>query len=132
MKKFNFSLILSFLILTLNVEKIVTSKHAITIHGLLAMGFSMVIAIGVPVVLWLEMNRLKQGKPMNDELSKMVRLKAYSTSYFISIITWGTVWGLSEYLKLNTFTFFSVGISVMLVTGLLCWVFYKIKGVKDV
>lgn len=132
MKKFIFSLILSSLLLAINVVQIATSKHAFNNYGLLSTGITLVIAIGIPVVVWLEMKRLKQGKPMVDELSKMVRLKAYSISYYISLFTWGIVWGVSEYLKFNSLTFFSVGISVMLVTGLLSWVYYKIKGVKDV
>ena len=131
MNKFIKSLIVSALLLALYVVQIAFSKHPFNNLGLLSMGLTMVIVIGVPVVVWIEMKRLKQGKPMVDELSKMIALKANSTAYYISIFTWGTALGVSEYLKFNNLTFFAIGISLMIVTGLLSGVYYKIKGVKD-
>jgi hypothetical protein len=132
MTKFIKSLIASSVILALNVVQIATSKHPFSNLGLLSMGLTLVLVIGIPVIVWIEMKTLRQGKPMVDELSKMVGLKASEKSYYLSFLSWGTVFGISEYFKYDIGTFFMIGTAAMLVIGLLSWLYYKIKGVKDV
>jgi hypothetical protein len=131
MKKFTRGIILSVLILVLLVIHFATSKHPFGKNTLLYIGLALFNVILWPIVAWVMIKRQNQGEPLADEMSKQVTLKTYAKSYFLSFISWGMVFGISEYLKFNTRTFFIVGTAAMIIIGILSWVYYQIKGVKD-
>lgn len=132
MKKFLLALVLALIILGHEIIKLSNSKDPFNNENLVMLGLTLVIVIGVPTVVWIEWNRKKQGRPMVDEMTKKIALKSYATSYYLSFISWAIVLYASEIYKFNNRTFFIIGTLSMCLIGLIIWLYYKIRGVKDV
>jgi peptidoglycan/LPS O-acetylase OafA/YrhL len=68
---------------------------------------------------------------VEDELSKKILQKASSTAYYISLYMWLVFIYMSDKTKMETHTFIGAGILGMAVLFCVCWIFYKIRGMKD-
>jgi hypothetical protein len=73
----------------------------------------------------------KRGEPPEDELSKKILQKASSVSYYISIYMWLGFGYLSDKTKIESHTLIGAGILGMAILFFACWIFYKIRGMKD-
>ena len=102
-------------------------------------GLPEIIQYGVIIVLvafgiYVGISRLKsvkRGEPVEDELSKKILQKASSTSYYISIYMWLAVAYMSDKTKLESHTLIGAGILGMAVLFCLCWIIYRVMGMKD-
>jgi hypothetical protein len=132
MKKSYLVLIISVLVLGSTVLWIVSTKSPLGFTGIIQ--FGIILAI-VGFGLFIGLSRLKSeksGEPAEDELSKKILQKASSASYYISLYVWLGVMYYSDKTKLETHTLIGAGILGMAVVFCVCWIFYKVRGMKDV
>jgi len=93
-----------------------------------------IIVVLVAFALIFGIRRLKserRGEPAEDELSKKIMQKATSTAFYISLYWWLVMSYLSENWEMETGSVIGRGILGMALIFVLCWVYYKIKGVKS-
>jgi hypothetical protein len=92
-----------------------------------------VIALLVVFALWFGYSRIKserRGEPAEDELSKMIMMKASSLGYFISIYMWLFIMYITNRNKYETDLMFGTGILGMAVIFAACWIVVRIRGIK--
>jgi ABC-type transport system involved in multi-copper enzyme maturation permease subunit len=93
-----------------------------------------VISVLIGFGIYAGLTRLKsekRGEPAEDEMSKRVLQKASSSSYYISIYMWLAVGYVSDKTKLETHTLIGAGILGMAILFFICYIFYKVRGLKD-
>jgi peptidoglycan/LPS O-acetylase OafA/YrhL len=73
----------------------------------------------------------KKGEPVEDELSRNIMRRTASTSYYISIYLWLFLMYYSDKTKLESHTLIGAGILGMAIVFFICWVAYKITGIKN-
>lgn len=73
----------------------------------------------------------KKGQPTEDELTRIVRLKASSLSFYISIYLWLLIMFLTERMKWEADRMFGWGIIGMALTFVICWIFFNFRGVRN-
>lgn len=73
----------------------------------------------------------RRGEPAEDELSKKIMKQAASTAYYISLYWWLVLVYLSDSWEKDTESLVGTGILGMAIIFALCWVYFKIKGVKS-
>jgi hypothetical protein len=132
MKKSFLALIISALVLTTTVIWAVSSKTTLSLAGIVQFGVILVIVgLGVYVAL-SRLKSTRRGEPAEDEMSKKVMLKTSSTSFYISLYAWLGIGYFSDKTKLETHSLIGAGILGMAVIFCVCWIFFKIRGTKDV
>jgi peptidoglycan/LPS O-acetylase OafA/YrhL len=132
MKRSYLALIISGLVLLTTIIWFISTKKPADVLGVVQFGIILVL-IGFGV--YVGISRLKsenKGEPAEDELSKTILQKASSMSYYISIYMWLGFMYFSEKTKWENHTLIGAGILGMAVLFFVCWIIYKIKGVKDV
>ncbi len=132
MKKFYLAFIISALVLGSTVLWIASTKSLLGFTGIIQFG---IILSLVGFGLFIGLSRLKSerlGEPAEDELSKKILQKASSASYYISLYIWLGVMYYSDKTKLETHMLIGAGILGMAVIFCVCWIFYKVRGMKDV
>ncbi len=93
-----------------------------------------IILILVSFALILGIRRLKserRGEPAEDEYSKKVMQKAAATAYYISLYLWLALVFFNDKFSLETESLIGNGIIGMAILFALCWVYYKLKGIKS-
>ena len=93
-----------------------------------------IIIVLVAFALLFGIRRLRserKGEPSEDELSKKIMQKAAATSYYGSLYWWLALVYLSDNWQKETESLIGTGILGMAILFALCWVYYKIKGVKS-
>lgn len=94
--------------------------------------YIMLVLVGFAVFLGVK--RLiseKKGEPAEDEMTKMVRMKASSISYYISLYYILILIYLSDEKHLDAHTALSAAILGMALIFALSWVYIKLKGIRD-
>jgi peptidoglycan/LPS O-acetylase OafA/YrhL len=131
MKKSYLVLIISAMVLATTILWVVSSKTSQNFGGIAQFSIILVV-IGFGV--YIGVSRLKSGKrgePAEDEMSRKILQKASSTSFYISLYMWLGVMYFSDRTKLETHSQIGSGILGMAVIFCVCWIFYKIRGMKD-
>jgi O-antigen/teichoic acid export membrane protein len=131
MKRSYWALIVAVLVLLTTILWISTTKEPINLLGILQYGIILVL---VGFGFYFGISRMKserRGEPAEDEMSKKIMRKASSYAFFISIYMWLALMYFSDRIKLETHTQIGGGIMGMAVIFLLCWVFIKLRGMKD-
>jgi hypothetical protein len=131
MKKSYLVLIISAIVLATTILWVISSKTTLSLGGIVQ--FSIILVL-VGFGVYVGLSRLKSeklGQPAEDELSKKILQKASSTSYYISLYIWLGVMYYSDKTKLETHSLIGAGILGMAVTFCVCWIFYKLRGMKD-
>lgn len=93
-----------------------------------------IIVVLVAFALIIGFRRLKserRGEPAEDEFSKKIMQRAAATSYYVSLYWWLALVYLSDNWQKETESLIGTGILGMAILFALCWVYYKIKGVKS-
>ena len=132
MKKSYLALIVSALVLVSTLIWFLNSKKLMNGMEIIQYG---IILILVGFGVYTGLSRLKsekRGEPTEDELSKRILQKASSTSYYISLYMWLVFIYFSDKTKLENHTLIGAGILGMAVIFCVCWIAYKIWGMKDV
>jgi hypothetical protein len=131
MKKSFPALIISTLVLISTVLWVTSSKTTLNFGSIAQIGIILVvISIGAYVGI-TRLKSEKRGEPAEDEMSKKILQKASSTSYYISLYVWLGVMYYSDKTKLETHSLIGAGIVGMAIVFCACWVFYKIRGMRD-
>jgi peptidoglycan/LPS O-acetylase OafA/YrhL len=131
MKKSYLLLIISALVLLTTFLWLVNTKKPINAFEIGQFGIIFVL-IGFGVLVGISrLKSEKRGEPVEDELSKKILLKASSISYYISLYMWIGLMYFCDKIKLENHTLIGAGILGMAITFLICWIIYKIKGMKD-
>lgn len=131
MKKSYLALIISALVFFTTILWLFKTKKTVSVPEITQIGVILVL-IGFGVYFGLK--RLiseKRGEPVEDELSKRIVQKASSTSYYISIYMWLAFMYISDKTKMETHTLIGAGILGMAILFFVCWVVYKVWGMKD-
>lgn len=90
----------------------------------------LVIAFG----FYTGVRRLKserRGEPAEDELSRRMLRRASSRAYYISLYTWLVMLYLSEEKGIPGHILITAGILSMAVIFAGCWLYLKIRGIRD-
>ena len=93
-----------------------------------------IIIVLVAFALLFGIRRLRserKGEPAEDELSKKIMQKAAATSFYISLYWWLVLVYLSDNWQKETESLVGTGILGMAIIFALCWVYYKIIGIKS-
>jgi peptidoglycan/LPS O-acetylase OafA/YrhL len=131
MKKSFLALIISTLVLVSTVLWVTSSKTTLNFGSIAQIGIIMVL-IGFGLYVGIKRLRSeKHGEPAEDEMSKKTLQKASSISYYISLYIWLAVMYFSDRTKLDTHSLIGAGILGMAIVFCACWVFYKIRGMRD-
>jgi peptidoglycan/LPS O-acetylase OafA/YrhL len=132
MKRSYLALIISGLVLLTTIIWFISTKKPSDVAGVVQF---VIILVLIGFGVYVGISRLKsenKGEPAEDELSKKILQKASSMSYYISIYMWLGFMYFSEKTKWENHTLIGAGILGMAVLFFVCWIIYKIKGVKDV
>ena len=93
----------------------------------------LLIIIGFGIFIGVRRIRsIKSGQPAEDELSRKIMQKASSASYYFSIYLWLLLMYLSDKSEWETHTLIGAGILGMAIILVLCWIFFKMIGLKNV
>ena len=93
----------------------------------------LLIIIGFGIFIGVRRIRsIKSGQPAEDELSRKIMQKASSASYYFSIYLWLSLMYLSDKSEWETHTLIGAGILGMAIILVLCWIFFKMIGLKNV
>lgn len=98
-----------------------------------------VISVGVIVVLvgfgiWFTIRRFssaKRGEPQEDELSRKIMQKTAAWSYYISLYIWVFMIWLKDRVTLDTEEVLGAGILSMAVIFMLCFIFLRLRGLRN-
>lgn len=98
-----------------------------------------IISFGVIIVLvgfgiWFAIRRFSSAKrrePQEDELSKLVMQKTAAWSYYISLYVWVFMIWLKDRVTLDTEEVLGAGILSMAVIFMLCFIFIRLRGVRN-
>jgi len=88
---------------------------------LLVAGFAVVLAIS-------KLKSAKEGLASEDELSQLIKDKASSRSYYVSLYWWLIMMYLSDKTKLETDSLIGAGILGMAVLFAGFWIYFNFKG----
>jgi len=103
-------------------------KNEIKIGTLLMFGTILLVA-GFAVVLAIsKLKSAKEGLASEDELSQLIKDKASSRSYYVSLYWWLIMMYLSDKTKLETDSLIGAGILGMAVLFAGFWIYFNFKG----
>lgn len=131
MKRTYLALIVAVLVLLTAILWISSTGKPISLVEILQYGIVLVL---VGFGFYFGISRIRserRGEPAEDEMSKKIMQKASSLSFFISLYMWLALGYFSDRVKLETHTQIGTGIVGMAVIFSLCWIFIKLRGMKD-
>jgi hypothetical protein len=131
MKKSYLALVISAVVLATTIFWIISSKPTLSLAGIAQ--FSIILVL-IGFGIYVGISRLKSeklGEPAEDEMSRKIMQKASSTSFYISLYVWLGVMYYSDKTKMETHSLIGAGILGMAIAFFICWIFYKIRGMKD-
>jgi len=94
----------------------------------------LIIILLVGFALFVGIKKLtaeKRGQPAEDELSRKLLKNAAATSYYISLYLWVLLIYINSERDIDTEALLSSGIIAMAIIFAVCWIFYKIRGIRD-
>lgn len=96
--------------------------------------FSIIILL-IGFALYIGITRFqgeRKGQPAEDELSKKILQKASSTAFYLSLYMWLIISYISDSKTQATHTWIGTGIVIMAVLFAISWLFYRVKGIRDI
>jgi hypothetical protein len=131
MRQSYWPLILLGLIPVAAIIEMISSPDSISLKGILQFGILLVV-VGFGIFAgFTRMKSAMRGEPAEDELSKKIVLKASSYAFYFSIYLWLAIMYFSDRIKLETHSLIGAGIFGMALLFVVCWLFFKVKGLKD-
>jgi peptidoglycan/LPS O-acetylase OafA/YrhL len=107
------------------VQKSVTGPEVLTFGIILVLvGFGLYFA-------YMRLTGARRGEPAEDELSKRVMQKTAAWSYYISLYMWVFMIWLKDRVTLDTEQVLGAGILSMAVIFFLCWIFIRLRGMRN-
>ena len=124
-------LLIGVVIISLGAWVYYSKNDSLEIADLMQYGILLVL---VAFALMIGIGRLKserRGEPAEDELSKKIMQQAASTAFYVSLYWWLILSFISDNWDMETGSVIGRGILGMAILFALCWVYYKMKGVKS-
>lgn len=98
-----------------------------------------IVSFGIIIVLvgfgiWFAVKRFsaaRSGEPQEDELSKKIVQKTAAWSYYISLYVWVFMLWLKDRVTMDTEEVLGVGILSMAVIFMLCFIFHRLRGIRN-
>jgi uncharacterized membrane-anchored protein len=127
-------------IVTFVISALIVASLALwALKGQIAGNTQEIVMAGIVLVLvgfavTLGVSRLRshlRREPGEDELSRMVMIRASSLAYYVSIYMWLFVMYISDKTTLAAHSLVGAGILGMAVIFLFCWLGVKIFGMKN-
>jgi hypothetical protein len=132
MKKSILVIIVSVLVLVATIMWLLNANTPLSFSANAPILVVLVIVVFGLYVGYSRLKSEKRGEPAEDEMSKRIMLKTSSMSFYISLYWWLAVSYFSDRLELETHSLINGGILGMAVIFCLCWIVFKLMGVKDV
>jgi len=132
MKKSYVILIVTALVLVTVIVLLANSEVKFTFQGIAPWAILlMVLAFGFYVGFVRLVRSKLRGEPPEDELSRKTLQRASSLSFYISIYLWLAIMYFSDKSDLETHAQVGMGILGMAVIFAICWLIYKLGGIRD-
>ena len=98
-----------------------------------------IVSFGIIIVLvgfgiWFAVKRLsaaRSGEPQEDELSKKIVQKTAAWSYYISLYMWVFMLWLKDRVTMDIEEVLGAGILSMAVIFMLCFIFHRLRGIRN-
>lgn len=132
MRKSLIIILLSALVLVTTLIWLINSPALVEFPGIF---FPVILLIVIGFGIFIGVRRIRSiqsGQPAEDELSLKIMQKASSASYYFSIYLWLLLMYLSDKSEWETHTLIGAGILGMAIILVLCWIFFKMIGLKNV
>jgi hypothetical protein len=132
MKKSLIITLLSVLVLVTTLIWLINSSTLVEFPGIF---FPVILLFVIGFGIFIGVRRIrsiKSGQPAEDELSLKIMNKASSASYYISIYLWLLLMYLSDKSEWEPHSLIGAGILGMAIILVLCWIFFKMIGLKNV
>ena len=107
---------------------ILNATTEIKFGNLLMYGIILLITIFALAIAISKLKSAKEGLTSEDELSQLIRNKASSKSYYVSLYWWLILMYLSDKTRLETHSLIGAGILGMAVLFAGFWVYFNFKG----
>ena len=128
MKKGLLMILLAALVIVSVIIWLLDGKNEIKI-GTLVMLSTILLVTGFAVALAIsKLKSAKEGLASEDELSQLLKDKASSRSYYVSLYWWLIVMYMSDKTSVATDTLIGVGILGMAVLFAGFWIYFNFKG----
>jgi len=131
MKKSYLALIISALVLGTTILWFMNTGRSMSIPEIVQYGVILVLVGFGAYVGFIRLKSERRHEPVEDELSKKILQKASSVAYYISIYMWLVFGYISDKVSMESHTLIGAGILGMAILLCVCWIFYKIVGMKD-
>jgi hypothetical protein len=131
MKKSYLALIISTLVLGTTIIWFMNTERSMSIPEIVQYGVILVLVGFGAYVGIIRLKSERRREPVEDELSKKILQKASSVAYYISIYMWLVFGYISDKVSMESHTLIGAGILGMAILFCVCWIFYKIVGMKD-
>ncbi|HOP48901.1 MAG TPA: hypothetical protein PK874_14695 [Desulfobacteraceae bacterium] len=106
-------------------------EKSVNVQDILSFG---IIIILVGFGIWFAVRRfsaVRSGEPPEDELSKKIVQKSAAWSYYISLYMWVFLIWLKDRVTMDTEQVLGAGILSMAVIFMLCYIFHRVRGVRN-
>ena len=106
-------------------------EKSVNVQDILSFG---IIIILVGFGIWFAVRRfsaVRNGEPPEDELSKKIVQKSAAWSYYISLYMWVFLIWLKDRVTMDTGQVLGAGILSMAVIFMLCYIFHRVRGVRN-
>jgi hypothetical protein len=128
MKKGVLMILLAALVITSVIIWLLHSTDEIKIGSLVMFAIILLVAGFVVALAVSKLKSAKDGLASEDELSNLIKDKASSRSYYVSLYWWLVVMYISDKTVLATSTLIGVGILGMAVLFAGFWIYFNFKG----
>ena len=131
MKRGIIALLVSAIVLATTAYWFFGAEKSVNVYEILSFG---VIIVLVGFGIWFAVRRfsaVRSGEPQEDELSKKIVQKSAAWSYYISLYMWVFMIWLKDRVTMETEEVLGAGILSMAVIFMLCFIFYRLRGVRN-
>jgi hypothetical protein len=131
MKKIIIALVLSITSLSMAIYFLVNKSDSNSAMEIISIPYLVVIFIFSAYMVISRWISFKKSEPIEDEMSKRIKLKAAAYSYYISLFLWMVIMFKKDKISFNSEELFGIGIVGMSIIFITIWIFLKMRGIKS-
>jgi len=106
-------------------------EKSVNAHAIASFG---IIIVLVGFGIWFAVRRfsaVRSGEPQEDELSKKIIQKTAAWSYYVSLYMWVFMLWLKARVTMDTEEVLGAGILSMAVIFMLCFIYHRLRGIRN-
>jgi len=131
MKKAYVTIIIAVLVLITAGIWMLNSDFGFRFEEILMFG-GLIIVVAFALFIGISrMRSARQGQPPEDELSKKLLQKASSMAFYISLYMWLALSYFSDKIAIENHTLIGGGIWGMAIIFALCWIVFRLIGIRN-